>query len=119
MQQGDYATARAQLQEVLALQASSRNDTCLIDALESVAEFTISVTREGDGVRLFAAAAAIRDRTGVVVVPGERVDYDRRQRLLRCAMDEKAFGDEWTAGLAMSAEDAVALALGLTREDAS
>src|SRR5207249_272767 len=108
-----------QLQEVLVLQASSRNDTCLIDALESVAEFTISLTRAGDGVRLFAAAAAIRDRTGVVVVPGERVDYDRRERLLRSSMEDKVFADEWTAGLAVSAEDAVALALGLTRDDAS
>jgi hypothetical protein len=110
MQQGDYATARAQFQEVLASLAASRNDMSVIDNLEPITELAVLLHRPRQGLRLFAAGVALRERSGMPVVPCDRADYERRKQLLRAALDEETFAQEWESGHALTREESIALA---------
>jgi predicted ATPase/class 3 adenylate cyclase len=110
MQLGDYATARMQFREALDLCAASHNDMNLIEVLEPIVELAACLQRPHQGVRLFAAAAAMRAWSGVPVFASDRADYDRRDQLLRAAIDAETFAEEWEAGFALTAEEAIALA---------
>lgn len=116
MQEGDYATARTQYREALALLAASRYEENLVEVLETVAELAARLQRPHHAVRVFAAVAAMRERVGLSVRPFERADHDRREQLLRTALDEKTFALEWTAGLTLTTEQVLALAVEETRE---
>ena len=115
--QGDYSAAGALFHEVLALHAVSRNEPDLIEILEAVAELAACLNRTRAGVRIFSAVASLRERRGMPVVPDERAEYDRRNQVLRAALDEKTFADEWAAGFALTSEDAIAQAIAVTQED--
>ena len=112
--QGDYATACERYQEVLGLLAASRNVDNMNPAFESIAELAACLQQPRRGVRLFATAAAIRERSGTPVLPGDRGDYDRQKNLLRTALDKEAFAEEWAAGSAMTTDEAIELAKAIT-----
>lgn len=110
MKQGDYATARTQFRETLAMQATSRNEQSLVKTFEIVAELAACLQRPRQGVRLFAAAAMLSERKGMPVLPDDCAEYDRREQLLHAALDARTFAEEWAAGFALTAEEALALA---------
>ena len=117
VKQGDYSTARELYREVLGLLAASRQDASFIEVLEVMAELAACMKLADYGVRLFAAAAAVRERSGSPVVPGDRADYDRREWMLRSALSEATFAREWTSGYTLTTEQAIAKAIDLTRKD--
>jgi hypothetical protein len=110
MQQGDYATARALFREVLALMAVSRNEENWAIVPEAVAELVVYSEQPRQGVRLLGFAASVRKRAGIPIRPYERADYERREQLLRAALDAETFAEAWESGLAMTMDEALALA---------
>src|SRR5262249_2722347 len=101
---------RAQFREVLDLLTASRNRPILMDVLEMMAELAACMKQPRQGVRLSAAAAAMRERSGELVAPVDRAYIDHRKQRLRAALEEKIFEEEWTSGLALTMEEAVELA---------
>jgi hypothetical protein len=61
--------------------------------------------------RLFGAAAALREKLGIPVLPVFVPEYEDEISSLRTALGEAAFAAEWAAGCALILEQAVALAL--------
>jgi tetratricopeptide (TPR) repeat protein len=110
MQRGDYSTAREQFREVLGLCAGSYSEGNLIEALEPIAELAACLQQAEHGVRLFASASAMRERSGWSVAPDDRAEYDRRKQLLRVGLDQEVFAQEWTTGIEMTPAAALALA---------
>jgi hypothetical protein len=110
MKLGDCATACVQFREALALLAASHDEWSLIEYLEAVAELAACLQQHREGVQLFATAAALRERNGMPVFPCDRADYARREQLLRAALDKETFAEEWESGLALTREEAIALA---------
>jgi predicted ATPase/DNA-binding CsgD family transcriptional regulator len=109
--QGDLAAARACFGESLELSQSAGSRLGVIRGLDS---FAVLAGREGDagtGVRLAAAAAALRGAAGL-----PETDRGRSERVLRTAaaagLGEDQVSELWADGAALSGDDAVALALG-------
>jgi DNA-binding CsgD family transcriptional regulator len=69
--------------------------------------------------RLLGAAHAIQQATGAPAPPSESADYKRTEADARRQLGAARFGEEWTAGGAMSLEAAVDYALGTVLGDAS
>ena len=61
--------------------------------------------------RLFAAAEALRESTGIAMTPLERKEYDGAVAAVRGAMPEITFASAWAEGRAMSMDQAIAYAL--------
>jgi hypothetical protein len=58
--------------------------------------------------RLFGAAAALRDASGVELPASEREDHDRDLTDVRARLDSVAFAAAWAAGRAMTLDEALA-----------
>jgi hypothetical protein len=61
--------------------------------------------------RLFGAAEALREKIGVPLSPADRPTYDRTVAAARAQLDASAFTTAWTAGRALTMEQAVSEAL--------
>ena len=65
--------------------------------------------RDGErAARLLGAAAALREGTGTPRPPIECTEFDRRLDAVRSALGEARFAAAWSAGRAMSAQQALA-----------
>jgi predicted ATPase len=84
----------------------------MLNALEAVAAAETAAQRLQPGVRLYGAAAALRERLGTPALPPESVRHEERCELARAALGEQRFASEWGRGRALSWEEATALALG-------
>ncbi len=62
-------------------------------------------------VRLFGAAAALRDTSGETIPPNERRVHERHLAFAQLHLDEAAWQTAWAEGRAMTLEQAVAYAL--------
>ena len=67
--------------------------------------------RPEQAVRLFGAAAVLRETTRASLPPAHRAEYDRRVAAARAALDETTFAVAWEEGRALSLEQAVTFAL--------
>lgn len=79
--------------------------------IEGIALLAVSQGRAQRGVRLFSAAHAIRDSTGVMAVPFWCADCEKSLALARVTLAESVFSTEWAAGLALNWQQAAAYAL--------
>ena len=61
--------------------------------------------------RLFGAAAALRESAGIPLPPVQRADYERDVGAARAQVDESSFAAAWSAGRALTLEQAIAEAL--------
>jgi non-specific serine/threonine protein kinase len=84
----------------------------MLNALEAVAAAETAAQRLQPGVRLYGAAAALRERLGTPALPPESTRHQERRELSRAALGEQRFASEWGRGRALSWEEATALALG-------
>jgi predicted ATPase len=66
----------------------------------------------GRAVRLFAAAASLRQPSGMVVAEVDRPAYEHQLEELRVELGEAGYESAWAEGQAMSMDQAVAYALG-------
>jgi tetratricopeptide (TPR) repeat protein len=62
-------------------------------------------------IRLFGAAAAIRDTVGEPRFPEEQIDIDRQVDVARTQLDPESFTAAWATGRALPLEQAIAEAL--------
>jgi hypothetical protein len=66
-------------------------------------------------VRLWAAAAAERERSGFANMPADERLLDSRVAIARERLDPQAFADAWASGIRLGTAEAMACAMVLTR----
>jgi non-specific serine/threonine protein kinase len=79
--------------------------------LEGITQVAIAIAQPMPAVRLFGAAAAIRDRISHPPYPEEQIEYDSQLGEARAQLDAATFAAAWAAGQAMTTEQAIAEAL--------
>ena len=84
----------------------------IANQLESFGFVAVARGEGSRAARLLGAAEGLRERSGSVMVGPERVEYDRYLEQLRSTLDGSELEREWSAGRAMSMEDAIAFAVG-------
>jgi predicted ATPase/DNA-binding SARP family transcriptional activator len=111
-QRGDGAAARAFYGESLTIRRELGDRWGIAECLEDVAALTLAAGPDaGTAVRLFGAAAALREAIGTPLRPANRADYERRVAAARAALGEVAFAEAWAGGSRLTWEQAVAAAL--------
>jgi DNA-binding CsgD family transcriptional regulator len=108
MDLGALALARQHLSESLKLSHTTGSRIGVARGLEAFAALAVREDRPELAVRLTAAAAALREVAGLPALPGARTE-----RYLASArhLGENTIARLWAQGLAMSSDEAVALAL--------
>jgi DNA-binding CsgD family transcriptional regulator len=109
LKEGDAPRAEDLAHDALRVSASFRVPLGTAIALDRLGAVAADLQSFEEAARLFAAARAIRDRTGAVWLPF----IDQSEGAIaatRAALDAEAFDAAWAEGEAMSVEDAVAYA---------
>ncbi len=120
-EQGDLVRAAARLAEALALWQQDRvgNREVLAEWLAAVARLAACRDLLVTAARLYGAAEAVGDAAGVPLVVPPRSLYRRHVEALRVDLGPEAFAAAWTAGRALSLEQAVEEAGAVTAGSAS
>jgi len=114
-EQKDFQRARSLYQESLAIYRELGGRQGIADVLKGFAVLEIAWGQPECAIRLYGAAAALREAIGTPLPPSEQPEYDQYLTILHNAFDETAFTSLWEAGRKMSWEEAVAFALGEKR----
>jgi predicted ATPase/DNA-binding CsgD family transcriptional regulator len=114
--EGDVVEAGQRFGESLRICWSSFNLWSLPKALEGLACLAILTAQPERAVRLVAAAAALRERTGGPVMIADRGYYEQIVHRSRQRLSSHLFTAAWDEGRAMPLEDVVAEALALADE---
>jgi predicted ATPase/class 3 adenylate cyclase/DNA-binding CsgD family transcriptional regulator len=107
--EGDRVGAEQDAHEALACAANSGAYQPLAGILECLAD----LARDVDGqqaARLFGAAEAFRQRTGMVRFKVHQAGYESSVAALRDAMEDKEFEVAWAEGAALSTAEAIGYA---------
>jgi len=104
--QGDYKTARSLFEESMAVgkELGDRTETTVL-TLEGMAQLAIAQGDHHRAVRLWAAAARLREDIQVPMSPAERAVYERAVRQTRLFLGEKTFTTLWDDGRALSVDE--------------
>ena len=109
--QGAADLAVARHREGLSLARSAGVSFQVVNGLEGLAAAVYGQGHAERSVRLLGAVERMREARGIPLRPVERPGHDRLTQALRTALGEEAFAAIWTAGQAVSLEEAIALAL--------
>jgi DNA-binding CsgD family transcriptional regulator len=107
--EGNHGASDCDAHDALACAASCGVYQPLAGILECLAD----LARDADSqqaARLFGAADALRQRTGIVRFKVHQAAYEASVGALREAMGESAFDGAWAEGAALSTEEAIAYA---------
>jgi tetratricopeptide (TPR) repeat protein len=113
---GEYDRAAALFSESLALRKVLGDRRGISTALTGLGVVSAARGQPEHSAVLYAAAEALRAALGIPPPPFIREEYDRQVAAVRAALDPAAFDAAWQRGAAMSMEDAIAFAAGLTRQ---
>ena len=108
---GRLVDAEAEYRQTIHGWQRSGNRGAVANQLESFAFLAVA---RGDGLRatrLLAAAEALRESAGALMVGVERGEYEGEVRRLRGELDAAAFDTAWADGRRLTADEAVVLAL--------
>jgi predicted ATPase/DNA-binding CsgD family transcriptional regulator len=111
--EGDVAEAAQRFGESLGICWSTIDLWSLPKALEGLAGVAVLTAKPEQAVRLLAAAAALRDRSGAPVMIADRGYYEQIVQQSRQWLSSDFFATAWDAGRALSLETVVAEALSL------
>ncbi|HSH83355.1 MAG TPA: adenylate/guanylate cyclase domain-containing protein [Herpetosiphonaceae bacterium] len=119
LERGDHQRPCALLEEALHLAQQHRDKPQVMWALEGLAWLATPMgAAQGRRVvgaeraaRLFAAADAVRDSSGLQIAPTERSVQERHLAIAQAQLDEAAWQTASTEGRAMTLEQAIAYAL--------
>jgi non-specific serine/threonine protein kinase len=111
VQQGDRARATALLKERLVLARQLQDRWNVPDAIEGLAWVAGADGRAERAARLYGTGEALRQASGMVLLGERQTRRERRLAALRAVLGEPRFAASWTAGRALSLEDAIADAL--------
>jgi DNA-binding CsgD family transcriptional regulator len=109
---GQYRPAAAYLAESL-LRFQRLGDVSHVErCIWTLAGLAVAQGNAGQGVRLYGAQRAMRERFGnVPSLPIDQVTFDRDMAVARAVLGERAFSVAWTKGRAMSLDEAISYAL--------
>ena len=110
-EQRDYAQARVLLAESLTIARELGNLQEISYALDGFADIACNVGQEERSVRLWGAAAALRESFGCVPPMLDSERAERNQRAVEERLGKANFEAAWTQGRAMTLEQAVSYAL--------
>lgn len=105
---GDYPRAMALFRKGLAMHIETENQAGIAECLAGVAAVYAAQGQAQRAARLFGAAERLRKRSGAVLWPANRIEYDRSLAGLREFMSEAALAEAWSEGGALSTEQAIA-----------
>jgi DNA-binding CsgD family transcriptional regulator len=105
---GDIAAAEEAARHALQLRESA--DLYTADALEVLSAVVAGRGRHDEAARLFGAASAFRQRTGLVRYASEEADYQTDITKTREALGAETFAKSWDEGAALSIDEALAYA---------
>jgi DNA-binding NarL/FixJ family response regulator len=108
--QDEPERAERDLYEALARVASTGALLGLPNILECIARTANEAGSQREAARLFAAAQAMRQRTGETRFAVHQADYETWVAAVREAIDDKDFQAAWAEGAALSADEAIAYA---------
>lgn len=77
-------------------------------SLEQLAGLVAMEGRPGQAVRIYGAAAALRETIGARIAPVERAEVEQRLAALRVALGEERAAQAWAQGQAMPLNETVA-----------
>lgn len=109
--QGDLARARDHFKESLSLSRELGFKQGIAQSLEAFACLALKEARTERCVRLWGAAAALREIISSPLAPDVREKQEREIATVRKTLGESAFAKAWTEGRAMTLEQAIAYAL--------
>jgi predicted ATPase/DNA-binding CsgD family transcriptional regulator len=108
---GDQAAARDSFVRSLALQQDLGNAQGVAECLAGLGGTVAAAGGPDRAARLLAAAAALLDRIGVPLAPADQAAMERDIGAARKRLGGPEWESAWTAGHALSADEAVELAL--------
>ena len=109
--QGLYARAAALLQDSLTEFRELGDRRGVAEALIGLALLAGRAGEPERAARLFATGQAALEAIGATVWPSNQAEYDRGLAEIRAQLGEPTFAAAWSAGQALSLEEAVAEAL--------
>jgi predicted ATPase/DNA-binding CsgD family transcriptional regulator len=105
--QGDHPIARVLCEEALGAANAVGDRVCASSCLEALAHAELAAGRTALAVRLFAAAASLRDSSGAAWPAFVEADFDEALAMARAELEEDAFAAAWGTGCATSPDEAV------------
>jgi DNA-binding CsgD family transcriptional regulator len=117
--QGNVVEAAERFGESLRVCWSAFNLWSLPKALEGLANLAVLTAQPARAVHLFAAAAALRERTGAPVMAADRGYYEQIVQRARQQLSPATFAALWDEGRALPLPDVVVEALDVAGEPAT
>jgi non-specific serine/threonine protein kinase len=108
---GDFELARARFTESLSIQRQAGNKQGMIECLAGLAGLAAATGQPTRALRLYGAAQAWLDSTGMPLAPADLVEWQRDQTLACGQLDEAACLQAQAEGRLMTAEQAMEYAL--------
>ena len=96
--------------QALAIRVEHELRTTSVDSLDALGDLSARTNRRGEAVRLLAAAEQARAALGYPRPPVEAAGHRATLDALRTALGDAEFNAAWSAGAALSLDDAVSLA---------
>lgn len=114
--EGNYVTARSQFEESLAIWGESGDRGGIAFLLACFAELAAAEGQSPRALRLAGAAAALREKYGPPLAPSLQAKLERILAWVRSGCHGEEAAATWSAGQAMTLEQAMAYALSLEVE---
>ena len=105
---GDGRAAARHYAESLRLLWEGGDAWYLASPIEGMAAVAVEAHRDDQAARLLGAAAALRERSGATVWPGERGRLDRAVAVVRAALGEQDYAREMAVGRMLTLSEVVA-----------
>jgi non-specific serine/threonine protein kinase len=109
--QEDFGAARSCYQEALSISREMIENPSLPMYLEAFASLVVVQGEAERAARLYGAAERAREAKSTPLSPSERTEYEPGVTAARTALGESAFAGAWSAGRALTIEQAVQYAL--------
>jgi DNA-binding CsgD family transcriptional regulator len=109
--QGDYDRGRVSLGEALVMSQNAGRKATVINCLEAISSLAVVLGEPARAARLWGAAEAARDVTGIALPPPERALHEPYLVSARSRLGERKWNETLAEGQAMSLEEASEYAL--------
>jgi predicted ATPase/transcriptional regulator with XRE-family HTH domain len=108
--EGEYPTARAHLTICLRDYRSANGPHAVVAGIEHLARVALAERRPERAAQLFAAAAAMRERTGTPFTAREAATVPGWQAMACDALGPEAYEAAWQVGTSLTEDEAITLA---------
>jgi DNA-binding CsgD family transcriptional regulator len=115
---GQFDGAAASLMEALARSQEAGSKSSIINAVEGMAGLAGALREDARAARLWGAAEAAREATGIALPPGDRALHEPYLAATRRRIGRAEWARAWSEGRAMSLEEAAGHALSGERPEA-